>query len=60
VAQFFVVVLASLVIGVAVGMVASFITRFSAHVHGEFVCVVSVYVCVVSVYVCVVSLCVCP
>ncbi len=34
VAQFFVVVLASLVIGVLVGMAASFMTRFSAHVHG--------------------------
>ena len=30
------VVLASVVIGFIVGMVAAFITRFSEHVHGRF------------------------
>ena len=35
VAQFVVVVLASVVIGFVVGMVAAFITRFSEHVHGK-------------------------
>ena len=33
--QFVVVVLASVVIGFVVGMIAAFITRFSEHVHGE-------------------------
>lgn len=36
IAQFVVVVLASVVIGFVVGMIAAFITRFSEHVHGEY------------------------
>ena len=36
IAQFFVVVLASVVIGFVVGMVAAFISRFSEHVHGKY------------------------
>ncbi len=35
VAQFFIVVFASLVIGVSTGMAAAMISRFSSHVHGN-------------------------
>ena len=35
VAQFVVVVVASIIIGVVVGMVGAFFTRFTEHVHGE-------------------------
>ena len=35
IAQFVTVVLASVIIGFLVGMVAAFITRFSEHVHGK-------------------------
>ena len=33
--QFVVVVLASVIIGFVIGMIAAFITRFSEHVHGK-------------------------
>ena len=42
IAQFVVVVLASVVIGFVVGMIAAFITRFSEHVHGEYLLTPSV------------------
>jgi NhaP-type Na+/H+ or K+/H+ antiporter len=42
IAQFVVVVLASVVIGFVVGMIAAFITRFSEHVHGEYMVTLSV------------------
>ena len=36
IAQFIVVVIASIIIGIVIGMLAALITRFSAHIHGEY------------------------
>ena len=36
IAQFVVVVVASIIVGLVVGMLGAFITRFSEHVHGKY------------------------
>lgn len=46
IAQFVVVVVASIIIGLVMGMAGAFFTRFTEHVHGE--CTVySAHICVV-------------